>query len=208
MLPRDIRTLPVQLLAGKTRPADASLPEALPYVLYDTQTYPSAGIAHLDFFQAVQSDKTLSNIEQAGTLPAPQFFDIWSIKLDILSTPSATTADTAAGVGNDAELILKAARATFTLTIASKTLGPMPATYLGSSGLIRIGFDTGRAAAAGAIIQQVQGIDNGGFPIQGAITLPPTQRFAIGMDFVAATAVSTNTPLRVSLHGVLYRKVG
>lgn len=208
MLPRDIRTKPIGVLASQTRPTDTRLPEAMPYVLYDTQTYPAAGIAHLDFFQAVQGDKTLGNIEVAGTLAAPQFFDIWSIKLDILSTPSATIADTAAGIVNDAELILKAARATWTITLASKTLGPIPATYLGASGIIRAGFDTGRAAAAGAIIQQLGGIDNGGFPINGAVTLPPAQRFGFGMDFVPAQAVSGNTLLRVSFHGILYRKVG
>lgn len=208
MLPRDIRTKPVGVLAASTRPADARLPEAMPYVFFDTQTYPAAGIAHLDFFQAVQGDKTLGNVEVAGTLASPQFFDIWSVKLDFLSTPSATVADTAAGIVNDAELILKAARATWTLTLASKRLGPIPATFLGASGIIRAGFDTGRAAAAGAIIQQFGGIDNGGYPINGAITLPPAQNFGFGMDFVAGQAVSGNTLLRVSLHGVLYRKVG
>lgn len=208
MLPRDIRTAPISVLAAKTRPADPNLPEAMPYVLFDTQTYPAAGIAHLDFFQAVQGDKTLGNIEVAGTLAAPQFFDIWSIKLDILSSPSATTADTAAGIVNDAELILKAARATFTIALASKRLGPIPATYLGASGLVRTAFASGRAGAAGAIVQQLQGVENGGFPVNGAITLPPAQNFSFGMDFVAGQAVSGNTLLRVSFHGILYRKVG
>ena len=208
VLPRDIRTAPFGLLAGKTRPVDARLPEALPYVLYDTQTYPAAGIAQLDFFQVVNADKTLSNIEQGATLPAPQFFDIHRIFIDSLSPPTATTADTAVGIENDYEIIFRSGRATFTLTTASKTLGPMPGTYLGASGIFRTAFGSGRAAAAGAIIQQVGGIENGGFPVNGSITLPPTQSFKLSLNFVPAIAIAANMLLRVSFLGILYRKVG
>lgn len=208
ILPKDIRTAPLSALAAKSRPVDARLPEAMPYVLYDTQQYPAAGVAHLDFFANVNGDRTMSNLETPGSLPAPQFFDIHRIFLDFLAAPSATIADTAAGVGNDVELILKSARATWTLTTKSKPLGPIPATFLGRSGAANIAFGTGRAAPAGAVIQAVQGPDNGGFPVNGSITLSPSSRFVVGMDFVAGIAISGNLNLRVSLMGILYRSVG
>lgn len=208
ILPMDIRTLPYQQLQAKTRPVDPNLPEALPDVLYDTQTYLAAGSVHLDFFVATNADKSLSNMEQAGTLPAPQYFDVYRIFCDFLAAPSATVADTAAGVVNDVELVLKSARARLTYTSKNKTLGPIPLTFFGSSGLMRAGFDTGRAAAAGAVIQQVQGIDNGGFPVNGAITLRSQSTFAIGLDFVAGVAISANLLIRVSMLGVRYREIG
>jgi hypothetical protein len=201
-----MRTAAYQTLSAKTKPADASLPEALPYVLYDTQTYPLAGqVADLQFFTTVNADKTLSNIETPNSLPAPQFFDIHRIFLDFLSAAPVSNAAAPAGVANDIELILKTARMTFTFTLASKVLGPIPATFLGYSGGASAQLGTTSAANTA---QQANGSDNGGFPVNGAITLPPTQTFRLTASFQSTLVpVSQNTLLRVSFLGVLYRKV-
>jgi hypothetical protein len=88
-------------------------------------------------------------------------------------------------------------------------LGPIPATYLGRSGGADPSFGTSRAAAAGAIIQQANGSDNGGFPVNGAITLPPTQSFTFILEFQPTLVpISALMLLRVSFLGLLYRKVG
>lgn len=209
ILPMDIRTAAYQVLQQKTKPVDVNLPEAIPDVLYDTQTYLAAGSGPLDYFVNINADKSLSNMEQGGTLPAPQYFDIWRIFVNFLAPPSATVADTQAGVANDVELILKSARARLTFKQKGKDIGPIPLTFFGTEGGLTAGFDTGRAAAAGAIIQQVGGIFNGGFPINGSVTLRSQSNFHVLMEFSAANvAISANMAIRVSLFGIRYREVG
>lgn len=208
VIPMDIRSQSYASLQAETKPVDTNLPEALPDVLYDTQQYPQAGTAQLQFFAAVNADKSLSNMEQAGTLPAPQFFKVFRIFVELLGAPTATIADTAAGVINDAEIIAKVARARLTYVSKNKSLGPIPITYFGTPGGNEGIIGSGRAGAAGAVVQALTGNLNGGFPVNGAITLRSQSSFSIVMDCVPAQAISVATQIRVSLLGIRFREVG
>lgn len=184
--------------------------EAIPAVLYDTQTYAAAGSTTLQFFLTQQVDQTLGNLQTAGILPQPQWFEIHGIFCDFLGVPviraAGAAATTNAGQLDDIELVLKSARATWELTIAQKSYTVMPLTYLHASGGA-VGFYAGLFTAATAVNQGNNGIQGQTWAPNGSIVIPPTQGFNIVLRFVAGVAISAETNIRISMAGVLHRAV-
>lgn len=192
-------------LQAMLTPQDPRQPESVPYILYDTQQYISGATTLLSFFQQVNADKTLTNMETAGVLPAPQHFEIHRIFVDVLSRPSAGVG-TAVGQADDISLLFNTGRATLTYTGSGKRWGPIPARACGP-------LHSVNAALAGTLTApahlQVGWRDaNGGFPINGQFVIPPSQSFGFDMAFAAAqTLGGGNTYISVSLLGVLHRRV-
>jgi hypothetical protein len=207
-MPTRITSYSYPQLAQRLRPISAEIPEANVDIIYDTQTYVAAGVARLSFFANVNADATLSNMEMAGALPADVFFDVYRIFCDAHRIPTATVANTAAGAANDIATLLHIARGTFSFSTLSKPVGPIPMTFLGNSGSVEPTLGSGRADAAGAIIQFGRMPDNGGWPANGSIRLGPQTKFSVTLDFVAGTAIAVDTPLRISFLGVRYRRIG
>jgi hypothetical protein len=141
-------------------------------------------------------------------LPADVFFDVHRVFVDFLGLPTATVADTAAGALTDVATLLNTARGTFTFTSMQKPVGPIPLSFLGNSGAPEGLIGSGRAAAAGAVIQIARMPDNGGWPANGTIRLGPQTKFSCFLDFVPGTAISAQTNIRISLLGVRYRRIG
>lgn len=195
-------------LKGISTPGGAKS-EAIPYVLFDTQSYAQAGASSLQFFLTQQTDATLGNLQTAGQLPNPQWFEIWGMFVDFLNVPTVQTAPAAIaalpGQLNDIELLLKTARMTAELTIAQKSYGVQPGTFYHSSGGA-IGFTAGLFVAATAVSQGNNGTQGDTWSPNGSIIIPPTQGFNFVLRFVS-TAISAATQIRVSLAGVLHRAV-
>ena len=208
-MPSPITTFDYATLANRAAIQTAGAPEAVVDVLYDTLTYPAAGIVRLDFFAnaPANGDVTLSNMGQPGGLEAQNFFDVWRIGVDFLRVPTVTTTLTAAGLLNDVATLLHTARATLTFNYQGKPLGPIPLGLFGSlsAPVGVIGGTSAPAAGAAAIIQFAQNADNGGWPVNGSIKLKPNTKFGIRLDFATASAVSADTPIRVTLLGIRYR---
>ena len=65
--------------------------EVYRHVLYDTQTYPAAGVAQLTFFATTNPDASLNNLEVGGSLPDPDYAQLWYGRIvPILGQSSAT----------------------------------------------------------------------------------------------------------------------
>lgn len=205
-MPSPIATYPFEDLMRRVRPVNATLPEANVDVIYDTATYLAAGSAQLNFFANVNADPSMSNMDLAGTLAADNFFDVHRIFIDFLRVPTATVADTAAGLVTDIATLLNVARGTMTFTQLAKPLGPIPLTLVGASGGVDAHFGTGRAAAAGAVIQYGKAPDNGGWPANASIKLGPSTKFGAQLNFIP-TAISADTPIRLTLLGIRYRRL-
>jgi hypothetical protein len=197
MLPSSIVTQTYPFLESRLRPQSLEAPEALPWVLYDTVTYPIGGVAHLDAFRNVNADPTLSNMDVAGSLAAGVYFDVHRIFVTPL-TPSPSVATTLDDVG----IIYNNARATFTFTVNAKPIGPFPLRFAGDAGQ-----PTQQGNTTADLNNYLGGPQNGGFPVNGAIKIGPTQKFAVGLDF-NPSAITVAMLLQVSLLGILYRKVG
>lgn len=196
-------------LVAAANPQNAGQPEALPWFLYDTQLITSGTTASLTFFQTVQTDKTMGNMESAGQLPDPQYFIVHYVTCDILDPPIASAAGTAADLGpiNDIDIILKTQRAVWTFTMSNKTYGPFPLTLChGTGGATGVAVAT--ETAPKAVASGNNGIvGSGGFPVLGALVIPPKVGFNIKVDMAAAPTLSGNLNVRLGLAGVLYRRV-
>jgi len=197
-------------LVALSRPANASQPEALPWVMYDTQQYAQAGAARLTYYSSTAAsltDSTLSNFAN-GTLETYQFFEFHREFLSFLAALSITTTAAVTGSANDVDILHKAARGVRTLSIGQKTQGPFPVDFFGRpGGAMFAGTSEGtETAPARNIIQSGETVMNGGFPHVGAFILGPQTKMSIFLDF-NSTAISAAMNIRHAIMGVFHRRV-
>jgi hypothetical protein len=198
-------------LEAISNPTNANQPEVIPWQLYDTQSIATGASTPLTFFTALNTDKTMSNMEGPGQLPDPQYFVVHYVAADILQVPTATAL---AGEPNAAlanvENILKTVRASWTFNMSNKRYGPFSLTMCHATGGASFsGYGYGTAAngtSAGVVNNGL--IGSGGFPFGGALVIPPKIGFDVTVNFaVAPTIVGGPINLRMSLVGSLYRRV-
>lgn len=187
------------------QPVEGGQSEAVPWQLFNMQTYASAATTQLQFFTAAPATPRLGNVGGAG-LPAPQFFEAYYISLDILTEPVVAAQSPVL----DTWLILNGlvggviGAPTWTFELADKKLGPFPL-----RGLHTLGGPTGfttQVTSEYANNADASGV--GTFCFDGAIVIPPTQAFNVTLDWPAAVTLGAgNIQLAVTLSGVLHRRV-
>lgn len=179
--------------------------EALSWIFYDTATYTSAATTELTFFTTTRANRQLSNLNGRG-LPTPQYFEIFSFNLDVLtpagtSTPIEDTWEILNGTG-----VAGQGGPTWTFILADKQVGPFPLTAIHGLGGLRGSFTTPTTGAAGAWAQNGDGSSSGYFA-DGAIVVPPNQTFSVVVTWPAALTLSADRDIRASMCGVLHRRV-
>jgi hypothetical protein len=196
------------LAAAATPPSGTAL-EALPWDLHETNTATFAtATANINaaFFQTVFTDKTQGNMESAGQLPSPQWMELAGYCCDILAIPATGTA--LLGPISDIANLLKAVRGTFYFSLSNKIYGYFPLTLAHSTGG-EVGFYGATLTAPAQVSYGNNGVPDGGWWIDGAITIPSQQNFALNI-ITSATATTFNQtplPVRSNLWGVLHRRV-
>jgi len=137
-------------LARRATPPYAGAPEAIWHQAFDTQNYTNTVGTTLDFFTAVNTDKTLSNMTAAGQFDSPKWLTMFDITADYQNQVSnVVSATSVAGCLNDLDLLLKVGRGMFILTISDKVYGPYSLTLLHGKGGA-VGFiAAGNTAATG-----------------------------------------------------------
>jgi len=194
-------------LEALANPAAANQPEAIPHVFFDTMAYTSTVTTVLTYFQVVQVDKTLGNIESAGQLPDPQYFQIFNVGFDILNDLT-TTSGGILGAADTVQKLMIMGRPICTLTIAGKKyIDQVPLSFMHQSGGVT-GFMAGTWTAEENITWGLNSIPDGGYCVNGAIIIPPKQAFDFTLRWAAAQVV-TPTPinLRLWMAGVWFRRV-
>lgn len=197
-------------LDALANPVFANQPEVVPWQLYDTQSLANAATGPLVFYQSINNDKTLSNMEGPGQLPEPQYLVVHYIACDILQIPTATALANEPNQGlANVENILKTTRATFEFNMSNKRYGPFSLTMTAATGGATFsGYGYGTAAngtSAGVVNNGIPG--SGGFPFSGALVIPPKIGFDVTIRFAAAVTLSATLNVRVSMVGALYRRV-
>jgi hypothetical protein len=194
--------------AGAT-PASGNTAEAIWHQLYDTQLYTSGATLTTQHFLSPGVDPTLSNMTQAGTLPSPQTMQIYDITLDILSlTPvSISAAGTVVGVLNDFAFLIFGSlqRPTWTLTISQKAYGPYSLTVLHGTGG-PTGWFAGTFAATTSM-QYARNEPSPGWNYYGRVSILQQMQFSLTLNWAAFATLTGNVNLRVSMFGVLNRRV-
>jgi len=197
---------------GTPKAGDGS--EVIWYQLYDTLSYVSATTVALNFYQNPSSDDTLSNLAQGGQLPASQSLQIHQCCLDILSILPVTL-DTAAGplttagVLNDLSLLLfgSLTRPIWTLFISNKAYGPYSLTVLhGTGGPTGWGYGSSIATSSGSI-QFAKNDPGAGWNYWGNLIITQQANFNLAVKWAAAATLTADKRLRMSLFGVLNRRV-
>lgn len=186
--------------------------EAVPYVLFDTQLFTSATTTELNYFQTVQGDKTLGNMQAGGQLVADRYLEIWGINIDPLIADTSTGAGRV-GAWADMNDLMWTNRPTFTFTMDDKKIGPFPCSYFHASGGIT-GFGYNQEITTAGIVAPVSeeyanwGIFDGGFWVGGSMIIPPQSGFVVDLRWPAAVTLQGGNPqVRVGLVGVLHRNV-
>lgn len=216
--------------------------EVIKQTLYDTIIYPTAGQANMLFFQNpigqglsaspgnANNAKALSdtNMNNAGSLPAPQGFFVQSIEIDVrpgsvatantftpqtiassAAAPAAATGIVQLGALNDLDAIYGSGALQF-------TIGPKP--YLQEAPLLRfppkcrpevdaaVGGNSATTANFGAARYKA-----GGRPYQlnPGLAIMTSQNFAVALQWpvIVATPSGFNASVRVILDGWLFRAV-
>jgi len=198
-----VRARSLKQLAGMAEPTaiPGGQSEALAWTFFDTAQYVSGATTQLTFFTTTRANQQLSNLNGRG-LPTPQYFEIFSFNLDVLTaagnnTPIEDTWDVLNGVGGAGGT----GAPTWQFILADKNVGPFPLRTMQGLGGLR-GFTT-QATTEWA----QNGDGEGGFWQDGAIVIPPNQTFSIVLTWPAAVTLSSNLDLAASMSGVLHRRV-
>lgn len=192
-----------QLKAAATPPSGSS-PEAIWHQLYDTETYVDNTTTTLNFFQTTKADPTLSNMQTAGQLPSPQIFQIHNICVDLIQAVGVSTSATTVGNIDDLYLLLITGRPIWTLSIADKNYGPYSLSALHATGSLNA-----QLSSTVATVSQ-QFATNTPFPgwnYFGRIIIPEQNNFTIRVQWAAAQQLTADVRVRMSMFGVLTRRV-
>lgn len=190
------------------QPAPGGVSEAIPHVLFDTQQYTSAGTTTLNFFSQQSNDPTITNMSTAGTLPDPQYFEIWNLGFDILNDLTSTVAASQeAGIMDDIQKLVLVGRPVFTLNLQSKLYGQYPLSFLHTSGGA-VGNGWGTTTAEETVQYGNNGVSDGGWNWNGSIIIPPKASFSVQVQWTAAQTLAGGNPfVRFWMAGVLHRRV-
>lgn len=212
------KALRLEQLMMIVTPEETKQPEVIPHSLFSTRLYPAAGATRQTFFDGTTAIPMRDNINN-GALPAPQFFVLHRLSIDILALPSSTlgvgaaTATPVAGAFNDIELLTKVGNGgLFKLEISNKNYIAIPIRHLpaagGTTGFFQLTSGNVAATQPGLIQVGNNGIPGlAGWAINGMIAIPPQTNFLGSIDWNVATAVSVDTEISVTIYGALYRKV-
>lgn len=193
-------------LEALANPISAQQPEALVWTFWDTLTFTSASTTTLTFFQTVNTDKTLGNIQQQGSLPDPQYFQMFNVGLDVLRDVTTTASAATTGAVDDVQKLVLTQRGRAVLTISGKPYMDVPTSFLHcSGGATGFGWATMTAQAQTEFANN--SIPDGGYNLMGKVVIPPKQAFDITLSWPAAITLTANVSIRVWVAGVLFRRV-
>jgi hypothetical protein len=183
--------------------------------LYDYATYAAAGQTELNFFQTPQGQgsKTLAdtNMEAAGSLPAPKNFLVTSLEINFWPSgaPSTFGAQTAGLYLNDVWTLAKSGYLEFYIGsknyIQEGPLGVFPA----QNGLVVAAAAADQTTIAAALQTLVNYANMGGKPyiLPSPIALVSNQNFRVSLKWPTAVALPSGATARIGvrLRGYLYR---
>ena len=195
----------LEIMSGPARATDL---EAIAHVIHDTQAFTSAATLALRFYQAVQATVDLGNMEAAGQLPEPQFFQPFYLGCDPLVLPAVrAAAGTLPGAFDDMHRLVYTTRATVNYQVSGKPyIRDIPLSFFHCSGGAVGGVGYGTSTTGFEVANN--SIPDGGFCVAGSFIVPPKQTMTCVVTWPAAVTLN-GTPVNVRFWqaGVLFRRV-
>ncbi len=185
---------------------NATVPEAIPWIYYDSQNFVTAGTA-VTYFAATNADTSLCNIEQPNTIAGEKYFMLYAITFDFLMGVSNLGSSSTAPQFDDAHQIMETAHPALSMILADKLIFRIPLAACHAIGGYQA-WIAGSNFSGSQIFNSVQNqASDGAWWCDGAIILPPRQSFQISVNTNTAWTLTATRSCRLSLHGVLYRPV-
>lgn len=196
----------IQQLRKQATPQAAGDLEAIPWELYDTQTYLSATTTRLVFFNTAPATPNIGNMDAAGQLTAPNWFSIACFGLDILNDVS--TSATTVGALDDVAKLMLVGQPVWTLTISGKKYGPFRLSAIHGTSFAQGGIASAIATPGTAQVGANGPAGDGGWYWDHAVIIPPNVGFNIEVVWGAAQTLDFgNTPLTLHMFGTMFRRV-
>lgn len=189
--------IPPSFFQAKTSVPDIG--EIVDKVLWDTQTYPLAGITALNFFQVTNVNPAVTNMEAAGNIPGNKAFLVRAIGVQVFSVAAA--ADIIADIWNVIH------RGVGRLFIGNKDYSEWPLHQLSESGGVAGAIATGVAAT------EVNYVGNGvpdpraSYTLMRPLLIENQLNFRFVCEWPALGAITADVSVRVFLKGELARQV-
>jgi hypothetical protein len=204
MIKYPVNVFSKQQLEMQSKPDQYNQPEFIPWGWYDSQDFATLW-TQVSFFAATNNDPTITNIEQANTFAADQYFRPYCLTLDWLITATSVTSSAANPIVDDLLQIQNGARAIFYLLISQKRYVQIPIHALHASGGIYVSYQTGTPTGSGLGNYGMNWMPDGGYWVNGAMVFGPRMTFGCSVQGVAAALVSTRKG-RITFHGSLARR--
>lgn len=209
-----VKSLTKQKLDAIANPQAVGQPEAIAWDFYDTQLYVDAVTTQLTFFQTTSTDPSISNMQNAGQLPDPQYFRWYYGFLDVLRQPTVTSVaapdQLVPGAIDDIDNLIKDSRPTWTFNLQDKRYGPFPLSRLHGSGGA-VGFATAVGTVTAENVSRYEygqnSVPSSTWCWDGSIVISPKVGFSIVLDWPAAVNLTADMNLRFIMSGVLFRAV-
>ena len=182
-------------------------PEFIPWGYYDSQNFVTA-YGSVSFFATTNADSTITNMTQAGAMPADQYFRPFCFTLDWLIGATIQASSAAATIADDLLGIQNTARSIFTFNISNKLYVQVPIHALHSSGGVYVSYQLGTPTGSGIGNYAMNWYPDGGYWVNGAFVLSPRNSFTCAIAPAAASVTLNATRMgRVTMWGPLGRRV-
>lgn len=207
MIRYNVKAFTRQQLDQDAQPELYGQPEFIPWGYYDSQDFVTS-FGSVSFFASTNSDPTITNMTQAGAMPADQYFRPFCFTLDWLIGATSITSSGAVPIVDDLLGIQNTARSIFYFSISNKLYCQVGLHALHSSGGIYVSYQTGNPTGSGLGNYGMNWFPDGGYWVNGAFVLSPRNSFTCAITPAAASvALSSTRKGRVTMWGPLGRRV-
>jgi hypothetical protein len=199
-----VRAEQVARLRAAATPQAAGELEAVPWEVFNTQTYASTATTRLTFFQNAPATLFTGNMEAAGMFTAPNWFSIACFGLDVEDDATEAAAET--GALDDIAKLILVGQPVWTLKLSGKNYGQFRLSTMHGTAFAAGQLATGTADTIQ--IGNVGPVGDGGWYWDNAVIIPPNVGWNITVEWAAAqTLVTAEVPLTMHIFGVLFRRV-
>ncbi len=173
--------------------------EIIDKIFWDSQSYPLAGIASLDFFQVTNVNPIISNMEVNGAIAGDKIFLIRSIGIGLWTNAASQVALA------DATYLIN--RGVARLFIGNKDYSEWPLHQLSEGGGVFGASFTNTLATT--LINSNNGMPDPrcSYTLTRPLLIPRQLNFRVRIEWPAAAAVTAATMVRVMLKGEIGRQV-
>ncbi len=194
-----------QDLEKRSKPQEYNQPEFIPWTWYNQQNF-ATNFGPISFFAQTDTDPTITNIEQANTFAADQYFRPYCITLDWIIGATTIASSATATIVDDLLGIMNTARAIFYLEISQKRYAQAPIHCLHASGGVYVNYQVGTPSGSGLGNYAMNWMPDGAYWVNGSMVFGPRMTFKCYVQGTGTVTLNATRAGRITFHGSLARR--